>query len=198
MKYKKFIGIGLILISIVLASMAYTYTGSLAFPNKVLAKPEPLTSISCTSGYEYMQIFTECSDTLYVKSGFDNCAWNTWSPAPSGCHYYNPVCWKCSSTQCGNCGQEGSQPPICPSGYQWNKDRITCPTSGRCSSASPVGLYNCPTTTTTTTTTPTTTTSTTTTTTTLPSGQVRGELILTFLGILSIASFIGGLALLIL
>jgi hypothetical protein len=56
--------------------------------------------------------------------------------------------------------------------------------------------YNCPTTITTTTTT--TTITTTTTTTTLPSGTISGQLTLTFLGALSIASFIGGLALLIL
>jgi len=121
----------------------YLFSGKLVFPGKVLAKLQPLTSITCPSGYyEYMNVFTECSSSAYVEPGYSNCAWNYWGV--SGCEYYNPVCWKCTTYTCDYCGKQSSQPSTCPSGKSWVQEKINCPSSGRCSSTTLLGYVSCP------------------------------------------------------
>jgi hypothetical protein len=103
----------------------------LAFSSREFFKPKPLVTISCPSGYEYMDAFSECSDTAYTKSGYSGCAWKT-GDVP-GCKYYNPICYKCSSTPCPNCGVKTTEPPKCPTtAGQWVREYIYCPSAGRC------------------------------------------------------------------
>jgi len=121
----------------------YLFTGQFVFPGRELAKPEPLIIISCPSGYyPYMELFSECSDTKYVKSGFSNCAWYRWDVP--GCKYYNPVCYGCRRYKCTNCGQISEQPPICPPGKSWGREKIKCPTDGYCTESAPIGWVSCP------------------------------------------------------
>ena len=129
------------LVAIVVVFVLIGIIGSIFWLYKSDFLPKPLTMLTCPSGYyAEMKIFSKCSNSPYVVSGWSVCEWSSWDV--EGCRYYNPICYRCSSRPCGNCGQESPAPPTCPPGKSYVVYQIKCDDSN-CYQAAPIGRENC-------------------------------------------------------